>query len=211
MSYYDADFYAENQRVALAAANAMLPWVLSRTHATSVIDVGCGSAAWASIAKKLGCGVFGVDGHTPESHLLIDPEEFEQSDLRHGVDCSGYDLAICLEVGEHLPETSAPALIAGLSKAKYVLWSAAVPGQHGVNHITERWQSWWDRIFLANNYCGSDDIRRVFWDTPEIAPFYKQNMAVYSQPIDLLHAGMLPGVRDQVHPDNPHIAPPCLA
>lgn len=211
MSYYDAHFYEENAKVALAAARAMLPWVLLRTGAKSVIDVGCGSAAWLSMAKFLECQIHGVDGHTPESHLLIDLSEFEQRDISHGIDCSGYDLAICLEVGEHLPEVSAVALVAGLCKATYVLWSAAVPGQRGVDHINEQWQSWWDRHFLANNYCGSDEIRRVFWDCEDVAPFYRQNMSVYSQPINLLHAGMPPGVRDEVHPGNPHIAPPCSA
>ncbi len=205
---YDEPFYDENVKVGLAAAKIILPWVLHRTEAKSVIDVGCGSAAWLSIAKRHGCGVYGVDGNAPDTHVLVDPAEFERADISGGVDCSGYDLALCLEVGEHLPETSAAALVAGLCKAKYVLWSAAVPGQRGVNHCNEQWQSWWDRHFLANNYCGSDHIRQIFWDEPDVAPFYKQNMAVYAQPIDLLHAGMLPGVKDEVHPENSHIPLP---
>lgn len=204
---YDDSFYTENARVALAAAEIILPWVLHCTEAKSVIDVGCGSAAWASVAKRYGCGVYGVDGNVPNTHLLIDREEFETADLTDGVSCEGYDLAICLEVGEHLPAESAPALVKGLCEAQYVLWSAAVPGQRGVDHQNERWPRWWERHFMANNYCGSCDIREIFWDNRSVAPFYRQNFVLYAQPKDLLFLGMVPGVRDEVHPENSHI--PC--
>ncbi len=205
---YDESFYDENVKVGLAAAQIILPWVLNRTEAKSVIDVGCGSAAWLSIAKRHGCGVYGVDGNAPDTHVLIDAAEFERADISGGIDCSGYDLALCLEVGEHIPAESARPLVAGLCRAKYVLWSAAVPGQNGVNHINERWPSWWNEFFKLSNYVGSCDIRDTFWDESDIAPFYRQNIMVYAKRTDLLHAGMLPSIRDEVHPDNPHIPLP---
>ena len=150
---YDAAFYDENVRVGLVAARMVMPWVIVRTKAKSIIDVGCGSAAWLSVAQKprVWRRIAIIDGNAENSHRLIDPEEFEQADIREGVDCSGYDLAMCLEVGEHLPETSAANLVAGLCQAPIVFWSAAVPGQGGVDHFTERWPSWWERFF---NECG---------------------------------------------------------
>jgi hypothetical protein len=209
---YDAAFYDENIRTALIAAKLIIPWVLARTEAKSVIDVGCGSGAWLSAAKSLGCGVYGVDENVPDDHLLIDAEEFERADISEGVDCSGYDLAICLEVGEHVEQEHAAALVAGLCGARYVLWSAAVPGQGGVNHVNERWPSWWEPWFQANGgYVGSSEIRKPFWDESTIAPFYRQNLCLYAKSLDLLHLGLTPGVADEVHPDNPHIPQPCSA
>jgi hypothetical protein len=185
-----------------------MPWVIRRTRATSVIDVGCGTGAWLSIAKKCGCGVYGVDGNAPTTAILIDPEEYEVADISQGISCDGYDLAICLEVGEHLPEISAGALVAGLTKARYVFWSAAVPGQRGVQHINEQWCTWWEDIFCDYGYVGSSDVRRVFWDEPGIAPFYRQNFAIYGSPDDMDALHMKVGVVDEVHPGNPHIAAP---
>ena len=205
---YNRAFFTEETRTALIAARAIMPWVLIRTEAKSVIDVGCGTGGWLSVAKFLGCGVYGIDGHAPDDMLLIDPEEYEQDDIATGPDCEGYDLAICLEVGEHLFPEEGASLVAALCEAKYVLWSAAVPGQRGVNHINEQWPTWWELLFAERGYVGSCDIRDVFWDEKTIEPFYRQNIMMYAKPIDLLHAGMVIGVRDEVHPDNPHIPLP---
>ena len=210
MSVYDAEFFDGETREALIAARQIMPWVLDRTDAKSVIDIGCGTGAWLKVAKSLGAGVYGVDGNAPDDALLIAPEEFERIDFTGdsygGFSCYGYDLALCLEVGEHLPAEIASRLVHGLCEAKFVLWSAAVPGQNGVNHINEAWPTWWEQFFNAEGYYGSCDVRDTFWDDQSIAPFYRQNISVYAKPADLLHAGMTMGVRNDVHPDNPHIA-----
>lgn len=197
---YDVDFFDENIRVGLAAAEIVLPWVIEHTKALSVIDVGCGSGAWLSVAKTLGCAVLGCDGHVPDDQLLIEPHEFQRGDLTDGVTCIGYDLAMCLEVAEHLPQTSAANLVDGLCEARYVFWSAAIPGQRGVNHINEQWPSWWEPYFNAHGYFGSYDIRREFWGDQRIAGFYRQNFLMWAKPDDLAAAGFL-RVIDEVHPD----------
>jgi hypothetical protein len=49
-----------------------------------------------------------------------------------------FDLAISLEVAEHLPEGSAGALVSTLIEAApVVVFSAAIKGQSGTNHINE--------------------------------------------------------------------------
>src|SRR5262249_60644531 len=50
-----------------------------------------------------------------------------------------FDLVVCLEVAEHLPTDSAANLLTNLCNAgDVVLFSAAIPGQGGVNHINEK-------------------------------------------------------------------------
>lgn len=201
MNQYDVAFFDENIRVGLAAAEVVMPWVVQRTHALSVIDVGCGSGAWLSVAKAMGCKVLGTDGNVPDGQLLIGQDEFRRADLTEGVSCAGFNLAMCLEVGEHLPESSAAALVAGLCEAKYVFWSAAIPGQNGVNHINEQWSTWWASYFAEHGYVGSCDIRREFWTDRRVAGFYRQNWLVFATPGNLAKAKMLEWVFDVVHPD----------
>jgi SAM-dependent methyltransferase len=201
MTMYDEAFFVEEGRSALSAAEAVVPSVIAATKATTVIDVGCGTGAWASVAKRLGCRVVGVDGYAPANQLMIDQDEFRQEGLIEGVSCSGFDLALCLEVGEHLPESSAAALVAGLCEARYVLWSAAIPGQHGVDHINEQWSTWWEPFFASHGYSGSCDIRNEFWLDRRVAGFYRQNMIVWATWEDLTLAGYRKGVRDEIHPD----------
>jgi hypothetical protein len=206
---YDAAFFALETQVALSAAQVVVPSILERIDnlpldlrwPLHVIDVGCGTGAWASVAKSCGCVVTGVDGHAPDDQLMIAPDEFVRQDLTAGVSCAGYDLAMCLEVGEHLPESASDALVAGLCEARYVLWSAAIPGQNGVNHINEQWSSWWEPKFAAHGYVGSCDIRDEHWDDRRIAGFYRQNFVVWSTVDRLAAAGYRQGVRDDVHPD----------
>ena len=113
-----------------------------------------------------------------------------------------------LEVAEHLPASSAPALVDGLCEAPFVFWSAAIPGQLGVNHINEQWPSWWEPYFAANGYVGSCDIRRVFWNDTRIATFYRQNFIIWSTPERLEYIGLSQGVIDEIHPEHKHIPPP---
>jgi SAM-dependent methyltransferase len=193
---YDTAFYRVEEDTAVRSAAIVLPYVLRMTKARSVIDVGCGTGGW--LASAHGCEIRGVDNY--DGPLLIDETDFTHEDISAGISCAGFDLAICLEVGEHLPESSAPALVAGLAEARYVLFSAAIPGQGGVQHINEQWGSWWADLFAAHGYVGSSDLRWEFWGERDVADWYRQNMLLFARRDDLERAHFRPGVIDVVHP-----------
>jgi hypothetical protein len=49
-----------------------------------------------------------------------------------------FDLTLCLEVGEHLPQNAANILIESLcALSEVIVFSAAIPGQGGQRHINE--------------------------------------------------------------------------
>lgn len=204
MSYDDA-FFAQESMVALAAAEIVFPTLIERLSAKSVIDIGCGTGAWLAVAKKTGCEVLGIDGHAPEARLLID--EFERHTLHAGFPCNGFDLALCLEVAEHLPAESASALVRGLCEARYVLWSAAIPEQGGVDHVNEQWPSWWAQRFAEYGFFGTGQLRDEHWEDLRIADFYRQNLILFGRPADLEAAGYEPEA-DLSHLDkiHPHLA-----
>lgn len=195
---YDTAFYKIEEETALRSAEIVLPSVLEATGAESVIDVGCGTGGWLKVAADHGKRIAGFDGY--DGPLLIDREAFTPCDISEGVLCRYYDLAICLEVGEHLPESAAAALVAGLAQARYVLFSAAIPGQGGVHHVNEQWGSWWDDLFFEHGCEGSSDIRWQFWDHRGVADWYRQNMLIFATVEDLIRADYRPGVIDVVHP-----------
>ena len=67
---------------------------------------------------------------------------------------------MCLEVAEHLPSAMANVLVRQLTAvAPVILFSAAIPGQGGTDHLNERFPSYWRGLFEAYGYMMFDPIR----------------------------------------------------
>jgi SAM-dependent methyltransferase len=185
---------------ATRSARKIVPLALELTGARSVVDVGCGIGAWLSVFAEHGVTDYqGFDGSGGE--LLIDPSRFTQTRLDDGVRAGRtFDLAVCLEVAEHLPERSASTLVSDLcALAPTVLFSAAVPGQGGVEHVNEQWPDYWASLFTSNGYTLYDAIRPAVWDDEEIDWWYRQNVLVFSRnPLQVENAHN--PLRHVVHP-----------
>ena len=65
----------------------------------------------------------------PREQLRIAPQDFQVQDLRRSFRLERrFDLALCLEVAEHLPAKAADAFVASLVElAPVVVFSAAMP------------------------------------------------------------------------------------
>lgn len=166
------------------AASKVLPFVFELFKPESVVDIGCGTGSWLKIAKQLGARILGIDGlNVGEDLMSIDMEEFIKHDLTSPIKLeSRFDLAICLEVVEHLPYTAAESIIDTLTTASdVILFSAAIPGQGGQYHINEQWPEYWQTLFSNKNYFPLDILRSKFWDVEEIDWWYRQNMLIYTK------------------------------
>ena len=185
----------------------ILPFVLNLLQPGSILDVGCGTGTWLKVAKKLGVkSVTGVDGiHVDKKMLGIQENEFVLHNLTLPLELkSKFDLVICLEVAEHLPENAADNLIQSLiSHSDIVLFSAGVPGQGGQAHINEQWPQYWQTKFHRHGFLVYDILREVFWEESNAQWWYKQNMFVYAR---LNHPSLekykpVEHIRNLVHPD----------
>ncbi|MFC0514581.1 class I SAM-dependent methyltransferase [Mucilaginibacter angelicae] len=165
------------------AAHEVLPYLFDLVRPESVIDIGCGTGSWLKVAKQLGVGrIRGIDGiHVDRSMLCITEEEFLQHNLTLPLPArDNYDLAICLEVAEHLPEEAADNIIEILcGHSDLVLFSAAIPGQGGQFHINEQWPAYWQKKFGTHGFLPYDILRDRFWDNLSVNWWYKQNMFLY--------------------------------
>jgi 2-polyprenyl-3-methyl-5-hydroxy-6-metoxy-1,4-benzoquinol methylase len=160
---YNQDFFKIINPDAIRSAEIIVPIVMDLVHPKSIVDVGCGTGIWLSIFKRYGASkVLGIDGpYIEESTLYIPKSEFLPHDLRVPIYLPDtYDLAVCLEVAEHLPAKAARSLIKSLtSLSSVILFSAAIPGQTGKNHINEQWPDYWEELFKEANYITVDIIR----------------------------------------------------
>ncbi|WP_417200706.1 class I SAM-dependent methyltransferase [Bizionia sp.] len=189
------------------AAFEILPFLFNSVKPTSVLDVGCGNGSWLETAKLLGVSdILGVDGvDFEQTSLKISKDNFRQHDFRHPLDLKKkFDFIISLEVAEHLPEASADNFIEIITNhGDLVMFSAAIPGQGGQNHINEQWPSYWADKFKKHGYLAYDIIRPEFWNNEKLYSWYKQNIIIYAKEgvlsSDLFKAS--DSVLSLVHPD----------
>lgn len=79
------------------------------------------------------------------------------------------DLAICIEVAEHLPSKKSDVFIKTVTQsAPVVVFSAAIPNQGGNKHINEQWPDYWKELFQKEGYEKIDALRIILWDNPKI-------------------------------------------
>jgi hypothetical protein len=178
---YDDSYYRSLGDTSLSSARIVVPIVLDLVRPDSVVDVGCGSGAWLSVFADHGVrDILGIDGYGPD-HLLIPAGSFRRQDLDTEVRLDrNFDLAVCLEVAEHLRPDSAETLVASLiNLAPVVLFSAAAPMQGGTQHINERWPAYWCDLFAQHRFAVLDPIRRQVWSAEDVAWWYAQNTLIY--------------------------------
>jgi hypothetical protein len=194
------DFFGEGS---LSSAHAILPFVFSHVRHEAVVDVGCALGAWLRVAQELGSQhVLGVDSqYVPKSKLMI--TDFVAADLTLPLTIPyTFDLAICLEVAEHLPVSAADCIVATLVQlAPIVLFSAAAPQQGGYRHLNEQWPEYWAEKFTAHGFSCYDAIRKRIWMNEGVEPWYRQNILVFSrQAIDALKTDRVERPLPLIHP-----------
>lgn len=183
---YDKRFFTSRRALTAASSRVILGLLWSATQPSSVLDVGCATGIWLSVCKQLGAGrVRGIDGSwVPRDELEIDTAEFLEHDLEAGLPESieNHDLALCIELAEHLPPESARGLVEFLTtRCASVLFSAAIPGQGGEGHVNEQLQSYWRDLFAKRDFLCFDLIRPSIWNDSEVNVIYKQNMLLYTR------------------------------
>jgi len=166
------------------SARRILHLLFNYARPNSVLDVGCGLGTWLHVALELGVKVVqGIEGMWLDRSLLqIDPVLITALDLEHGFDLNRrFDLAICLEVAEHLPPSAAGTLVGSLAAhSDLVLFSAAIPHQGGHHHVNEQFPTYWVRRFAEHGFTPVDMIRPRIWDEPNVHWWLRQNTLLFA-------------------------------
>lgn len=189
------------------AAAQVVPILCDELKPSSVVDFGCGLGEWLRAFRERGVDdVRGLDGDwVPVERLAIPRERFQAADLASELQLERrFDLALCLEVAEHLPIERADTLIDTLTRnAGVICFSAAIPGQGGYGHVNEQFQEYWAAKFRARGYHPVDLVRPLIWGNPSISYWYRQNLLLYLSEPELSRLGLseAPAILSCVHPD----------
>ncbi len=215
MANYDKQFYDDIRETSRHAARIIVPMVLGLTGpVSSVIDVGCGNGIWLSVFREFGAArTTGLDGdHVDRETLEIPREEFVAVDLSMPLPVKGrYDLAMTLEVVEHLPKTRADSIVEELcALAPVVLFSAAIPFQGGEGHINEEWPHIWAGRFASQGFRTLDPIRSKIWLDNSISWWYQQNILVFAAEKVVADNAQMAVLADQVDSNRLSVVHPRL-
>jgi hypothetical protein len=149
----------------------------------SAIDLGCGRGEWLAVFQASGVAeIQGLDGsHVDPNRMAIPASAFVTHDFTQPYRGERrYDLAMSVEVAEHLEPAAGAALVHSLTDlSDVVLFSAAAPHQAGVHHVNCQWPVYWSRLFRERSYVAVDAIRRRIWNNSAVDWWYRQNLLLY--------------------------------
>lgn len=136
-------------------ANLLGEWLDEKLQPKSVIDVGCGSGFYLFPFRDKGVWCLGVDAM---ESLRPDGKKanilYDRADLRLPYEPPiNFDLALCLEVAEHIPAEFTETLFDTICACSdTVVFSGATPGQKGEHHHNERPTEYWMDLFSKRGY-----------------------------------------------------------
>ena len=188
MNQYDHEFYDVIAQGCIRSAEFVAPIVHDIVQPDTVIDFGCGEGHWLSAFGALGCSrVTGLDGpYVDPARLVIPQAEFHPTDFDRSpdIDLGRYDLAMSLEVAEHISAARADWFVDQLCRhADVVLFSAAIPGQGGTGHVNEQWPMYWAEKFMDRGFLGTGGLRWLLWnEAPDpVENWYAQNLLLFAR------------------------------
>lgn len=153
----------------------------------SIVDFGSGFGFFLISAKThwKDCKILGLDGSwLPRDEVLVGPAEFQHHDLQKSVKLDKrFDLAVSLEVAEHLLEEFSETFVKSLTEASdLVLFSAAIPNQGGQGHKNEQYGSYWAGLFAKCGYSPVDILHPLIWGDSRMLFWLRQNVILYANP-----------------------------
>lgn len=185
---YDSDYYASIvEGPAVSSAEAISHSILLDLRPNTIVDVGCGTGALLEVLRRRGCQVLGLEyseaalRYCRSRDLDVRKFDLERDTL---ADDRTFDVAISMEVAEHLPEKISGRYVALLARlSSVIVFTAAPPGQGGRDHVNEQPPSYWISKFQALGFAYDEELSRLWresWrEKAVVAWWYFQNLMIF--------------------------------
>ena len=145
-----------------------------------VLDIGCGPGHFVESMIDIGIHCVGID---IDERVNGKPYLFHQDILSTKFVA---DVAICLEVVEHIHEDHADKIVDKISTmfTDTLIFTAAQPGQGGVGHINCQYPRYWSDKFqnvgLKRNKL-MEDMLRLYCQQGRYMGWFYNNLLVFSK------------------------------
>lgn len=187
---YGAEFFSEwgpSNADYIRSAALVAGAVYDLFKPETLADLGCGCGVYSHLFRQKGVKVLALDGVIPPPKDAF-PVEIITRDLTVPFrnTWENFDLALCLEVAEHIPEEFTGAFLKNISAfSDRLLISAAPPGQGGHHHVNEQPRRYWARklaeLGYAYNRRASGKILKALEAEPPPLMWMANHIAVYER------------------------------
>jgi len=138
-------------------ASRLADWIVDNINPKNVLDVGCGPGTYVKPLLDKGIDAVGID---------VDPRVAGRpgvviEDLFNTTRKA--ELVVCLEVAEHIEQSRADEIVESvyncIEASGKLIWTAAHPGQGGVNHINCQPMEYWRDKFVERGLLLDEETR----------------------------------------------------
>jgi 2-polyprenyl-3-methyl-5-hydroxy-6-metoxy-1,4-benzoquinol methylase len=173
-----------------SSARIMADTMIGERQPLSVLDLGAGPCGHANAMAGTEREVVAVDGSVHAESFAGPGVTFRLADLTKPLNLGRcFDLVLCLEVAEHLPESAAEILCANMHRhtGDSLVLTAAPPGQEGRHHINLKPKAYWIDLLIRLGLLYDLETTRRWqgnWRQREVKAYYWQNLMVFTRPED---------------------------
>jgi len=133
--------------------------IVENFEANSILDLGCGVGSYLEGAKQSGCSdIMGIElNYDKAKNYMVDEvkNNIKKGDITSNLNIDKqFDCCISFEVAEHIVPEGTEGFVKNLTEhsKKYIILSAAPPGQPGTGHINLKPQHFWIDKIQENNF-----------------------------------------------------------
>jgi SAM-dependent methyltransferase len=163
---YDDEFFIHNLADSRPQAEWLAPKLTCSLGIRSVVDLGCATGTWVDAFLRCGVDAAGVEGsHSARRYLVCPTDRVVFADLREPlrIPARPVDLALSIEVAEHIEAKYADTFVANILryKPRLIFMTAAPPGQGGHFHVNEQPYDYWIERFRKFDYAPDAGLREL--------------------------------------------------
>jgi 2-polyprenyl-3-methyl-5-hydroxy-6-metoxy-1,4-benzoquinol methylase len=183
---YDAKYYEFIEDTTGDSSPAIVASILRDLSPRSVLDVGCGTGAILAEFARRGIAGKGLERSRAALRFCqargLDVAKFDigRSTLRRPA--VPFDVVVSTEVAEHLPTVAADAFVNLLtSQGNVVVFTAATPGQGGLDHVNEQPHAYWIAKFRNAGFALDEALTNAWrqeW-TGKTADWFSANVMAF--------------------------------
>lgn len=186
---YRPEYYQRNVSPRAAMSAPVIAETIVSTFAPrTCVDVGCGTGELMLALGALGVRCWGFDratyavGKCRQKGLTVYPFDLEV--MQPDLEIEAVDVAICMEVAEHIRAMAEAWLVWLLCQfAPVTVFTAAPPGQGGNGHVNEQSMDYWIELFATAGRRPDQKATRqlsILWQSSEsVESWYYNNLMVF--------------------------------